>query len=144
MLVICRGMQMFNVVCGGGLIQDLPTYLNKSDAEYKVHRNKPNWARHEIKAEANSKWLSDIIGGTELADVASWHHQVANPERIGEGLTVVAYGPDQVIEAMEYQANNFALGVQFHPEADALGGEDAVCNPTIAANFFGALVNHAK
>lgn len=29
-------------------------------------------------------------------------------------------GPDQVIEAVEYQANEFTLGVQFHPEADAL------------------------
>ena len=143
MLAICRGMQMFNVATGGGLIQDLPTYLGKDDAEYKVHRNRPNWARHDIALEGTSKWLKDIVGGNELADVASWHHQVANPERVGEGLTVVAYGPDKVIEAVEYQANNFALGVQFHPEADALGGDSAVCNPATAANFFRALVQHA-
>lgn len=143
MLAICRGMQMFNVACGGGLIQDLPTYLEKSDEEYKVHRNRPNWARHDIDVLDNSKWLADVVGGDTLANVASWHHQVANPERIGEGLTVVSYGPDEVIEAVEYQANTFALGVQFHPEADALGGPDAVCNPSTAANFFRALVNHA-
>ena len=63
---------------------------------------------------------------------------------MGEGLTVVSYGPDQVIEAVEYQANTFALGVQFHPEADALGGADAVCDPAVAANFFRALVQHAR
>ncbi|MCI9567094.1 MAG: C26 family cysteine hydrolase domain-containing family [Lawsonibacter sp.] len=144
MLAICRGMQMLNVTCGGGLIQDLPTYLGKEDAEYKVHRNRPNWARHDIAVEKGSKWLEDIIGGTELANVASWHHQVANPERVGEGLTVVSYGPDEVIEAVEYQANDFALGVQFHPEADALGGDGAVCDPAVAQNFFAALVQHAK
>jgi gamma-glutamyl-gamma-aminobutyrate hydrolase PuuD len=94
--------------------------------------------------EKGSKWLEDIIGGTELANVASWHHQVANPERVGEGLTVVSYGPDEVIEAVEYQANDFALGVQFHPEADALGGDGAVCDPAVAQNFFAALVQHAK
>ncbi len=144
MLAICRGMQMFNVARGGGLIQDLPTYLEKSDEEYKVHRNRPEWARHNVGVENGSKWLEDIVGGASLKDVASWHHQVVNPERVGEGLTVVSYGPDQVIEAVEYQANTFALGVQFHPEADALGGADAVCDPAVAANFFRALVQHAR
>ena len=143
MLAICRGMQMFNVACGGGLIQDLPTYLEKDGEEYRVHRNRPEWARHDIEVKDNSKWLKDVIGSASLENVASWHHQVANPERIGEGLTVVSYGPDEVIEAMEYQANTFSLGVQFHPEADALGGADAVCDSTIAANFFRALVQHA-
>lgn len=143
MLAICRGMQMFNVACGGGLIQDLPTYLGVDGEEYRVHRNRPNWARHDIDVLDQSKWLADIVGGAELADVASWHHQVANPERVGEGLTVVSYGPDQVIEAVEYQANTFSLGVQFHPEADALGGSGAVCDSAVAANFFRALVQHA-
>ena len=72
-----------------------------------------------------------------MADVASWHHQVANPQRVGQGLTVVAYGPDEVIEALEYQANDFTLGVQFHPEADALD-HDAYMD------FFEALLAHAS
>ena len=136
MLAICRGMQMLNVVCGGGLIQDLPTYLGKDDS-YRVHRNKPDWARHDITVTDTDSLLYSIVGGTSLADVASWHHQVANPRRVGQGLTVVAYGPDEVIEALEYQANDFTLGVQFHPEADALD-HDAYMD------FFEALLAHAS
>ena len=136
MLAICRGMQMLNVVCGGGLIQDLPTYLGKDDS-YRVHRNKPDWARHDITVTDTDSLLYSIVGGTSLADVASWHHQVANPQRVGQGLTVVAYGPDEVIEALEYQANDFTLGVQFHPEADALD-HDAYMD------FFEALLAHAS
>ena len=135
MLAICRGMQMLNVVCGGGLIQDLPTYLGKDDS-YRVHRNKPDWARHDITVTDTDSLLYSIVGGTSLADVASWHHQVANPQRVGQGLTVVAYGPDEVIEALEYQTNDFTLGVQFHPEADALD-HDAYMD------FFEALLAHA-
>lgn len=120
MLTICRGMQMLNVVQGGGLIQDLPTYLEKDANVYKTHRNAPDWARHDITVEAGSKWMAEIVGGSSMKNVASWHHQVLNPQKLGEGLKVTAYGPDQVIEAVEYQANEFTLGVQFHPEADAL------------------------
>ena len=120
MLTICRGMQMLNVVQGGGLIQDLPTYLEKDANVYKTHRNAPDWARHDITVEAGSKWMAEIVGGSSMKNVASWHHQVLNPQRLGEGLKITAYGPDQVIEAVEYQANEFTLGVQFHPEADAL------------------------
>lgn len=136
MLAICRGMQMLNVVCGGGIVQDLPTYLGTDDANYKVHRNRPDWARHDITVTDNSKWVAEIVGNDGMKDVASWHHQVVNPERVGKGLTVTSYGPDEVIEAVEYQSNEFALGIQFHPEADAKENLDF-------AAFFGTLVKYA-
>ncbi|MGE4275646.1 MAG: gamma-glutamyl-gamma-aminobutyrate hydrolase family protein [Lawsonibacter sp.] len=145
MLCICRGMQMLNVVCGGGLIQDLPTYLGKDNATYVTHRYKASgdYARHSITVEENSKWLEDVIGGNELDNVASWHHQAANPERVGEGLTVVAYGPENIIEAVEYQANTFALGIQFHPERDVLE-ENPVCDVGTCLHFFETLVDFAS
>lgn len=136
MLAICRGMQMLNVACGGGMIQDLPTYLGKDDESYRVHRNKPEWARHDITITDKNSLLYQIVGADSLSNVASWHHQVVNPERVGKGLSVVAYGPDDVIEALEYKANDFTLGVQFHPEADALNSETFMA-------FFDALVSHA-
>lgn len=136
MLAICRGMQMLNVVCGGGIVQDLPTYLGTDDASYKVHRNRPDWARHDITVTDNSKWVAQIVGNDSMKNVASWHHQVLNPERVGKGLIVTSYGPDEVIEAVEYQSNEFTLGIQFHPEADAKE------NPDFAA-FFGTLVKYA-
>ena len=118
MLDICRGMQMLNVVCGGGLIQDLNTYMNTPDST--AHRAAPDWARHSITVTDTDSLLYDIVGGTTLDNVASWHHQAANPDRVGDGLTVVSSAADGVIEALEYQDNHFTLGVQFHPEADAL------------------------
>ena len=142
-LGICRGMQTLNVALGGGLIQDLPSYLGKDPDEYRTHRNKPDWARHGITVEKDSKWLGDIIGADELADVPSWHHQVLNPERVGKGATVAAYGPDAVIEAIEVKDHTFLMGIQFHPEHDALGGEDAKCDVPTCMNFFKTLVEYA-
>ncbi len=144
MLCIGRGMQMLNVVCGGGLIQDLPAYLGKDGAAYVTHRDKAGGedARHEIAVKENSKWLEDIIGGNQLFHVASRHHQAVNPERVGAGLTVAACGPEEVIEAVEYQANLFVLGVQFHPERDVLS-EDALCDVGVCLRFFETLVDFA-
>ena len=136
MLDICRGMQMLNVVCGGGLIQDLPSYLGTDGDSYRVHRNAPDWARHSITVTDTDSLLYGIVGGTTLDNVASWHHQVVNPERVGEGLTVVAEADGGIIEALEYQANEFTLGVQFHPEADALESDAFMA-------FFDALLDAA-
>lgn len=149
MIAICRGYQMFNVAMGGGLIQDIPSYLGTDGEEYDTHRmpasaENRDYARHEITVEEGSLWLEDIIGGTYLEDVASWHHQAINPERLGEGLTIVAYGPEDIIEAVEYQENEFALGIQFHPERDVALGEDAICDWDICLNFFQTLVEYAS
>ncbi len=137
MLCVCRGMQMLNVALGGGMIQDLPETLGTTGDEYKVHRNAPDWAWHDVQIlREDSVFLNRIVDGDSLSHVASWHHQVVNPERIGKGLTITAFGPDNVIEAMEYQENEFTLGIQFHPEADARE------NPQSQA-FFDAIVAYA-
>ena len=136
MLDICRGMQMLNVVCGGGLIQDLPSYLDTEGDSYRVHRNAPDWARHSITVTDTGSLLYGIVGGETLDGVASWHHQVVNPDRVGDGLTVVSTAEGGIIEALEYQANDFTLGVQFHPEADALTSDAFMA-------FFQALLDAA-
>ena len=73
-----------------------------------------------IGIDSNSKWLYDIFGVGALDTVATAHHQALDPDRLAEGLTVVAKSSDGIIEAVEYQANRFALGLQWHPERDAL------------------------
>ncbi len=145
MLAICRGMQMMNVALGGAMIQDLPSYLDTTAEEYTVHRRDDgeDYAFHDITIEKGTLWLEEIVGDTELENVPSWHHQAIDPERVAESLTIAAYGPDDVIEAVEYQDNEFALGIQFHPERDALGG-DAVCDVTICLAFFQTLVEYAS
>ena len=76
---------------------------------------------HEISdISADSKWLYDIVGDTTYEVAATAHHQAVDPDRLGEGLTIVAYSSDGIVEAIEYQDNLFALGIQFHPERDAL------------------------
>ena len=73
-----------------------------------------------IGIDKNSKWLYDIFGAESIELIATAHHQALDPERLGEGLTVVAKSSDGIIEAVEYQNNLFVLGLQWHPERDAL------------------------
>ena len=73
-----------------------------------------------IGIDKNSKWLYDIFGVESMGTIATAHHQALDPDRLGEGLTVVATSADGIIEAVEYQDNLFALGLQWHPERDAL------------------------
>ena len=73
-----------------------------------------------IGIDKNSKWLYDIFGTGSIELIATAHHQALDPDRLAEGLTVVAKSSDGIIEAVEYQANRFALGLQWHPERDAL------------------------
>lgn len=99
---------------------------------------------------AASKWLYQILGTDTLNLVATAHHQAADPERLGDGLTIVARSSDGIVEAVEHQDSLFALALQFHPERDALGDSrtDADGNP-IDINqdqcnaLLGALVEYA-
>jgi putative glutamine amidotransferase len=47
--------------------------------------------------------------------VASSHHQAI--KRVGEGLRIVAYAPDGIVEAVEAADGKPVIGVQWHPEA---------------------------
>ena len=181
-LWICRGIQFLNVALGGGLIQDVPTYLGtlvlKGEIPYQEAEPIPDEgapgltandpitmcmpAHYRVKAygiahvgtrhpigtneepgiSENSIFLLPIVGQRSIPSVMTSHHLCADPKRIGEGLTVVAHSPDGIIEALEYQANDFALGVQFHPDADVKSD-----NPEFAKfgySFFKTLVAHAK
>lgn len=73
-----------------------------------------------IGIDKNSKWLYDIFGAESIELIATAHHQALDPDRLAAGLTVVAKSSDGIIEAVEYQDNLFVLGLQWHPERDAL------------------------
>ncbi len=94
-------------------------------------------SRERPEISADSKFLLPIVGRNYYPSVLSWHHQAADPDRIGEGLTVVARSPDGIIEALEFQANDFALGTQFHFEYDA-NNEDQELQ-RFGCSFFKAL-----
>jgi len=110
-LAICRGLQLFNVVYGGSLIQHLPG----SD----VHRQKVNGAEtgkhpaaHTIQVKPETR-LAAIIGAGEH-QVNSRHHQGVG--RKGDGLIESAASADGVVEGLELPNKTFAIAVQWHPE----------------------------
>lgn len=149
MLAVCRGCQMLNVAQGGGLIQDITTYLKENrlplPQETGVYHKNDGSQYHDIaQIDPRSKWLYDLVGGTSYANAPTFHHQAIDSNRLGQGLTPVAWTQDGMIEAVEYQDNRFALGIQFHPERDALGDTlDVDTDQDICNRFFRALVANA-
>jgi putative glutamine amidotransferase len=115
-LGVCRGMQVLNVASGGTLEQHLPDLLG-----HESHRPVPgSWAEHGIRLQPGS--LAARAAGAERLIVKSHHHQgIAEP---GEGVAVTGWAEDEeTIEAIEFPASSFALGVLWHPEEDP---EDSV------------------
>jgi putative glutamine amidotransferase len=112
-LGICRGMQVMNVARGGTLNQHLP-----DDYGHEDHRRSLGSfdnADHDVRLAHGS--LVARAAGEELHGTKSHHHQ--GVERVGEGLEVTGWATiDELPEAIEVPGNRFALGVQWHPEAD--------------------------
>jgi putative glutamine amidotransferase len=112
-LGICRGMQVMNVAHGGTLTQHLP-----DDYGHEDHRRALGTfdnADHDVRLTEGS--LAARVAREELHATKSHHHQ--GVDRIGDGLEVTGWATlDELPEAIEAPGNRFALGVQWHPEAD--------------------------
>jgi putative glutamine amidotransferase len=112
-LGICRGMQVMNVAAGGTLIQHLPESHGHED-----HRRVSgtfDGADHDVRLAPGS--LAARAAGEELHPTKSHHHQGVG--EVGEGLAVTGWATvDDLPEAIERADHRFALGVQWHPEAD--------------------------
>lgn len=105
-LAICRGFQMFNVMHGGSLIQDLP-------ARHEIHRND----HHDVDIAPDSR-LASVLGDVQQIRVSSYHHQAI--ERLGFGLRAVATAEDGIVEAIEPVDPALpVVAVQWHPEDTA-------------------------
>jgi putative glutamine amidotransferase len=113
-LGVCRGMQVMNVAQGGSLVQDLPTLLGHSH-HCRVPGNFDS-ADHPVHLAAGSN-AAKAAGGEHTGSL-SHHHQGIG--RLGEDLVVTGWSDlDELPEAIELPDKRFALGVQWHPEADA-------------------------
>jgi putative glutamine amidotransferase len=111
-LGICRGMQVINVIMGGSLHQHLPDVVG-----HHGHAPAPgSYGSHPVRVAAGSE-LARILGRTQVDGVPTHHHQAV--ERLGDGLTAVAWSDDGLIEAVELAAPGcpFTVAVQWHPEA---------------------------
>jgi putative glutamine amidotransferase len=70
---------------------------------------------HDVRLQPGS--LAARAACEELHATKSHHHQAV--DRVGEGLVVTGRAEiDDLPEAIELPDNRFALGVQWHPEAD--------------------------
>ena len=82
---------------------------------------------HPVEIKDGSR-LASIVGAG--SDVTSHHHQGLG--RVGDGLVETAWAADGTLEAVEDPSLRFAVGVQWHPEAE----QDAA--------LFEALVEQAR
>jgi putative glutamine amidotransferase len=112
-LGVCRGMQVMNVARGGTLIQHLP-----DDVGHEDHRRALGTfenADHDVRLADGS--LAARVVGEKLHSTKSHHHQGVGG--IGDGLEVTGWATvDDLPEVVEDPTRTFALGVQWHPEAD--------------------------
>jgi gamma-glutamyl-gamma-aminobutyrate hydrolase PuuD len=109
-LAICRGSQILNVARGGDLVQHLPDVVGN-----ERHKHTPGvFADHDVELVQDEP-LYPLLGASH--HVKSHHHQGLG--RIGEGLRVAAYADDGTVEAVWEPSRRFAVGVLWHPEANA-------------------------
>jgi putative glutamine amidotransferase len=113
LLGICRGMQLLNVAAGGTLRQHLP-----DDVGHEGHRRVVGSLvgnDHAVALDDGSR-VREAAGESPHVVVSHHHQGVA---RLGAGLRVTGRSPDdELAEAIEPVGPAWALGVQWHPEAD--------------------------
>jgi putative glutamine amidotransferase len=99
---ICRGHQVLNVALGGTLHLDIPGHALPEQ-------------KYGNLQELNFSPAAQL----RISPVNSSHHQAI--DQLGDGLEVEArHAVDQIIEQVRLRDYPFCLGVQFHPERDAV------------------------
>ncbi len=111
---LCRGLQIVNVALGGTLYQDIAA--QRDDAIKHDYFPTAGFSRdhlaHGVTVASGSR-LDALVGTTPL-QVNSMHHQAV--KNLAPGLVSTAVAPDGLVEALESTADQFVLGVQWHPE----------------------------
>ena len=118
---ICRGAELMNVARGGTLIQHIEGHRQQEEARVTTH---------DVRIAEDSR-LAGILGATRTP-VNSFHHQAL--DELGGGVRPVAWADDDVIEAIELEGPDFAIGVQWH--AEGLIDDDRQC--ALFTKFVGA------
>jgi putative glutamine amidotransferase len=127
LLAICRGMQILNVAFGGTLEQNLVAADGSQPHRKVIGTFDGN--EHTINLAPGSLAAATV---GEQVHIARCHHHQAVRE-LGEGLVVTGRDEsDGVTEAIELADGRWALGVQWHPEADD------------RSRLFGALLEAAR
>lgn len=119
-LGICRGMQIINTYFGGTLYQDLPAQYPSEICHRSLDTSIVS--QHSVRCLRNGKLYS--ITGKESLKVSSIHHQAV--KKLACGFKATAFANDGVIESIESDSGRI-WGVQFHPELQAVEGDEAIC-----------------
>ncbi|MGN4126035.1 gamma-glutamyl-gamma-aminobutyrate hydrolase family protein [Lysinibacillus sphaericus] len=117
---ICRGIQMLNIALGGTLYQDIDREYHSSKLLKHTQQAARGVATHYVNVVPDSL-LKTIVEEDRIA-VNSMHHQAINV--LAEKLTVVAKSSDGIVEAVIHEALPFCLAVQWHPEEQAVVGDE--------------------
>jgi len=125
-LAICRGMQILNVAFGGTLEQGLVAADGSHPHRKVVGTFDGN--EHTVRLVPGS--AAALAVGEELHVAHCHHHQAVRD--LGDGLVVTGRAEDGVVEAVEVADGGWALGVQWHPEAND------------RSRLFGALLEAAR
>ncbi|MDB5359325.1 MAG: peptidase [Rhodospirillales bacterium] len=117
-LGICRGHQELNVALGGSLHQEVQEVPGRMD-----HRSdRTGTAEHKYRlvhpVTLTPGGLFERLAGTNAIDVNSLHGQ--GIDRPAKNLSIEATAPDGQIEAVRLEGADFVVGVQWHPEWQAL------------------------
>jgi putative glutamine amidotransferase len=110
LLAICRGFQILNLVCGGMLLQDIPT------PQYQQHAAKDGVsAVHAIELIDGSR-LHSLLAKSPIA-VNSRPHQAVTRKTLRCPLVATAFSSgEDIVEAIEKSGKAWVVGVQWHPE----------------------------
>lgn len=111
LLGICRGAQLLNVSRGGALFQELRSRRRKTSNRWTVFPLKTLCLVDEGRARDSILSKRFSRGRTRIN---SLHSQ--GIDRIGDGLIVTGRDLDGIVQAIEDPAQDFLIGVQWHPE----------------------------
>ena len=108
LLAIGRGMRVLNAVRGG-----------VGDRARRERRRAGPRSDREVRISPDSR-LGRLLGPRVAVTAAGPGGRYQAVDRLGDGLTAVAWTDDEAVAAVELDGHRFAIGMRWHPE----DGED--------------------
>ena len=109
LLGICLGCQTINVALGGDIIRHMsdPHWRHRRQFEPEPH------PVHRLRVREGSL-MASLYDSGQIRVLSSHHQSIGRP---AEGFVATAWGPDNIIEAIENPSLPNILGIQWHPES---------------------------
>lgn len=123
---VCRGMQMYSIVAGAEMIQDLGVYYTENGIAYNKEHQKSGELNgktvrgsHPVKIIDKHSMLYNIEKKDVVDKVYSSHHQAVksvNPSNTKVVATANVNGLETIEAVERADSGAFGLFVQYHPE----------------------------